>query len=272
MALEGITSGSVLSDTQIALYMLLAGFPPKPRVIAEGIATVHAESGGDPKSKVPGNEHMGLWAESSAFGSEAERLDPYHSTVAARKQWQQSGGSFYDAWGRWEAEQAGTNGATRYKTYLPAANKGIHVIHKAAVADGKKPTSRNVDFGPQDLLPGGLGKSILEEFGIHIPNLGGALPQAEEGILKGKGPSLSNPLQGVEETANAVGDTAQFLGEAAKLLFTPEGWLQIGQVTVGIFLIGWGVHHIITVASGVDPTRAITKTATKAAEVAAVVK
>ena len=115
---------TVLSDSRLAALMVAAGFPRNQRVIAEGIATVHAESGGDPQSKVPGNEHMGLWAESSAFGSEADRLDPLKSTIAARKEWEKDG-SFYPAWGRWEAEQSGRNAALDFRKYLSAAASAL---------------------------------------------------------------------------------------------------------------------------------------------------
>lgn len=132
---------------------------------------------------------------------------------------------------------------------------------------GKAAETKLASFGPQDLLPGGLGLSLLEELGIHIPNPEGPLTEAEKKALEG-----GNPIQGVENAVGSLEGTAQFLNDAAKLLFTPEGWLQIGQVVTGVVLIGWGVHHIIQTASGVNPTRGVTHVAAKAAEVAAVVK
>jgi hypothetical protein len=116
---------TVLSDGQIAWYMLRAGFPADPRVLAEGIGVVRAESSGNPRSEVPGNEHIGMWAESTAFGTRAERLDPLASSKAAYKQWLADGRSFWSAWGRWEAEQAGRDGSTTWRDHLDAAHKTL---------------------------------------------------------------------------------------------------------------------------------------------------
>lgn len=79
-------------------------------------------------------------------------------------------------------------------------------------------------------------------------------------------------LGGVGEALGSISEVGKFLGELSKLIFTPEGWLQIGQVAGGIILIGWGLHHIINVSTGVNVTRTATRTAAKTAEVAAVVK
>jgi hypothetical protein len=115
---------SVVSDAKLAAIMLAAGFPADPKVIAEGLGVIHAESGGDPSSKVPGNEHMGLWAESSAFGTEAQRLNAFQSTVAAFKEWKKDGG-FWQAWGQWETAEAAGSGPSRAPEYMATARKAI---------------------------------------------------------------------------------------------------------------------------------------------------
>ncbi|HET7120308.1 MAG TPA: hypothetical protein VFI17_03530 [Solirubrobacterales bacterium] len=132
---------SVLSDVQIAWYMLRAGFPADPRVLAEGIGVVRAESGGNPKSEVPGNEHIGMWAESSAFGTRGERLDPLAATKAAYKQWLADGKSFWSAWGRWESEQAGRDGATTWHAHLGAARQALAGFGSAPGSGASTPKS-----------------------------------------------------------------------------------------------------------------------------------
>jgi hypothetical protein len=88
-------------------------------------------------------------------------------------------------------------------------------------------------------------------------------------IPGGPGPTLPQILS---SPADTIGDISNFFKLASKLLFTPEGWLQIGEVTGGIILIGWGTHRLINASTGVNPTRTVTHTAAKAAEVAAVIK
>jgi hypothetical protein len=96
-----------------------------------------------------------------------------------------------------------------------------------------------------------------------------------EGILGTGGGAVGEAAGKVGEKAldaTGLGGIAEFTKTLSKFLFTPQGWLQIGQVSGGIILIGWGLHHIIQTASGVNPTHTVTHAATKAAEVAAIVK
>lgn len=69
-----------------------------------------------------------------------------------------------------------------------------------------------------------------------------------------------------------IGEVAKFFTEASKLLFTPEGWLQIGQVSGGVILIGWGLHRLVNVSTGVNVAGQAKHAGLKAAELAAVVK
>lgn len=94
---------------------------------------------------------------------------------------------------------------------------------------------------------------------------GGKSPPEEEAER------LSHPLGTIEKAADSTAAIGEFLSTATKFLFTPEGWLQIGEVVGGIALIAWGVHRLINVSTGVNPTHTVTKTATKAAEVAALI-
>lgn len=174
---------SVLSDLEIVLYEVKAGFPLNPRVLAEGVGIVRAESGGNPKSEVPGNEHIGMWAESSAFGTRAQRLDPMASTVAARKEWEKDGKSFYPAWGRWEAEQSGRDGATTWKEHLAAAKqvlmggpvkgggegRGSAFKAKRSPAEGDSPSGFMVFLISAALILGGValvGLGMMRAVGV----------------------------------------------------------------------------------------------------------
>lgn len=96
----------------------------------------------------------------------------------------------------------------------------------------------------------GLGSGILDLFG-------------------GDGGSLSGKAGNIEDAVVGIG---QFFAIATRLLFTPAGWLQVGQVSGGIVLIGWGLHRLVQASTGVDPTAVARRTATKAAEVATIVK
>jgi hypothetical protein len=267
----------IVSDPQIAAMMLAAGFPPSPQVIAEGIGVVHAESGGNAENGKGGtNEHIGLWSLSAAYGSEKERLDPYRATVLAYSGGKSGGGYKQTKWAAWAPYEGGETegtGPSRAPQYLKTAKSvtGKFNTQKRKEKTSKAGATQNVSWGIQDLLPGGVGLSFLETFGIHIPNPNGALTEIEKGQAEALG-SGSNPLSGITGAIGGVSEAGQFLGLAAKFLFTPEGWLQLGQIVGGVVLIGWGLHHIITVSTGVNPTQTVTKTATKAAEVAAVVK
>lgn len=113
-----------LGPAKWATLMLVAGFPPKSKVIAEGLGILNAESGFNAN---PGGDgaHFGAWQEDASFGSEADRLDPLKSTIAAYKRWKGDGESFYPAWGRWEKEQSGRNGADNWAQYVSIANAAI---------------------------------------------------------------------------------------------------------------------------------------------------
>jgi hypothetical protein len=169
---KGAGKGGKLSPLEWASIMLMVGFPPDPRVIGEGLGTINAESGFNASSKVPGNEHMGAWAESSTFGSEADRLDPVKSTEAAYREWasQQKArkskyGNFYAAWGRWEKEQSGTDGATNWMQYKGVASQAINGINLGQIG-----TKKNFSGVPgleqaEELATGGVeGIESAEQF------------------------------------------------------------------------------------------------------------
>jgi hypothetical protein len=125
----------VLTPEEWGAHMLNAGFPPVPRVIAEGLGTIFYESSFNASSKVSGNEHMGGWAESSAYGSESQRLHASSATLAAYRAWRKEAdsrgtlyGNFNQQWGQWHEKQRpdGKAGEDEWPAYMGAANRAIN--------------------------------------------------------------------------------------------------------------------------------------------------
>lgn len=97
-------------------------------------------------------------------------------------------------------------------------------------------TTRDVGFG----IPGLPGPSLPDE---NIP----------EELLEGKVP---NPLKPFEEGANTVKGAFGLLGKIPAdfdkiyhLLFTPAGWIRIGKVLLGVFLLLSGVMGMANVSA-----------------------
>jgi hypothetical protein len=115
------SSAKKLTPETWAIYMFVAGFP-SVQVVAEGLGIIDNETGGS-FSADPGGDgaHFGGWQEDSSFGSVADRLDPEKATKAAYKRWKEDGESFYPAWGRWEKEQSGQDGAKNWARFKQVA-------------------------------------------------------------------------------------------------------------------------------------------------------
>jgi hypothetical protein len=121
----------VISAESRALHI-----PITAREEAEGIGVVEAESGGDPKSNPAGNEHKGAWAESRAFGTLKQRLDPFASTAAALKQWAADKKSWWQAWGQYETGETEGAGPTRWKQYIGVASAALGAKNTIAIQPG----------------------------------------------------------------------------------------------------------------------------------------
>lgn len=131
-----------------------------PRQVAEGVGVVFAESGGDPSNFGQGaSGHIGAWAEEPSFGTTQQRLDPHASTRAALRDWLSNGKSWWPAWGKWEQEQSGRSGTTRYRDYLPVAEKAL----------GAKATPAESHPG---LPPEEAGESSSGGFGEQLMHIG----------------------------------------------------------------------------------------------------
>lgn len=116
----------VLTPRQLGEYDVRAGFPPNPKVISEAIGYEEAESAGNVLNFGQGPEgHIGAWSESPAFGSVAARLDPLRASIAARKQWEQSG---WEAWAPYEHGETEGTGTERAPKYVTAAEQAIAAV------------------------------------------------------------------------------------------------------------------------------------------------
>jgi len=148
------------------------GYKMTPRQVAEGVGVVFAESSGNASSNPAGNEHIGAWAEEPGMGSEAQRLDAVAATKAALERWKADGESWWPAWGRWEKEQSGTSGTTRYKDYIGVAERalagggtGLHRQREREAGRGQ-PASGS--------LPGGITGDLMHAGLVAMLVLGGA--------------------------------------------------------------------------------------------------
>jgi hypothetical protein len=137
-SIHPVNSAGTSSPAEWAMTMLKAGFPPNIKTLTEGLGIINAESAFNSN---PGGDgaHFGAWQEDSSFGSVAERLNPFKSTVAALKRWRADGG-FFPAWGRWQLEQSGADGS-KNQQFRSDAEAALRAIAGGASAGGasKKP-------------------------------------------------------------------------------------------------------------------------------------
>lgn len=195
-----------------------AGGPKAQAATAAAVAL--AESGGQPGA-YNSSGASGLW---QILGTvvPGDVFDPQVNAQNAVKKYKDAGNSFSP----WVAY---TNGA--YKSFAPGESAGGS--SKFTPAEEKK------------LKEMGLNKQQIKEFGGEIDD---ALKFSPAGI----------PVQqGIEDAIDPMKAIGAFFTDAAKLLFTPEGWLQVGQIGGGVILIGWGLAHLIHAASGAGPAHPV---------------
>lgn len=103
------------------------GMTPTVKLVTEGLGTIDAEGGFDGSLWRNNPDHPGPWALGSSYGSLAERLDPWKSTLLAMED-RKSNGSFYNSWWKFEDEQGeiedGKARAKKYKKIAEAAGAG----------------------------------------------------------------------------------------------------------------------------------------------------
>ena len=116
--------------------------------------------------------------------------------------------------------------------------------------------------------PGGTkGTTALAGFGL--PGLPGPEIPGEsipEELLEGKIPNPAKPLENLFKFPKQILDFFKFGIGLLKFLTSPSGWVRIGKVLLGLFLLLTGVLGMANVNAG----ETVIRTGKKAAEVAAV--
>jgi hypothetical protein len=157
-------------------------------------------------------------------------------------------------WGIWEAFTDGS-----YQKYVGGSGFG----------KGKnRPPSKQ---GAAKLVDLELGPLHINTPGPNINPLAPFDPNKIAGDVTGKAlegvSGLNIPV--LSDLAASLRNIAAFFRGIGELILTPAGWLRIGKLLGGVILLFWGLRIIIREATGTDPVKAATKTATKGAEVAA---
>lgn len=152
-------------------------------------------------------------------------------------------------WGKWEAH---TNG--NYTQYLGGSGLGKRRTSKRKAK--AELASFGGDFleGFQDSMPGPLGPL-------------GDLGSEGLGLLGKAGEAVDIPV--VSDLTQSLARISAFFVGLGELMLTPQGWLRLGKVIGGLFLLLWGLRIIIREATGTDPVGAAKRTATKVGEAAA---
>lgn len=102
------------------------GYKMTPRQVAEGLGVISAESAGDASEEGQGpTGHIGGLAESPAFGTVRQRLNPESAVRAALENWHANNKNWWPAWGDWETGESEGAGPTRWKTYISTAERAL---------------------------------------------------------------------------------------------------------------------------------------------------
>jgi hypothetical protein len=137
----------------IALAAQSVGLTPTVTLISQGLGTIEAEGGFDGSGWQGDGEHIGPWAEESSFGSRADRMDPWKSTVAAMKRYKADGG-FNDGWWKWEGGEVEGTGQQRAHKYKAIAETALINIATAQPSGtpGIVEEAGNAISGAEDFL------------------------------------------------------------------------------------------------------------------------
>jgi Lysozyme like domain len=214
----------------------------KKEKVAEAVATVLCESGGNTKAVSPVGAR-GLWQfMPGTLSSDKCAYDARCSTREAVKL--SNGGEDFSPWdchpdsiGR---SGYGTGDAT-YEKYLGKYRKiDFHL---------------GAPFGPGLDVP------------FPGPDVNPLFPS--EGLFKGGAGDLLK--KGVEGGADLVGlkPIAAFFIGLGELILTPEGWLRLGKMIGGGIMFLWGLRIFIRMSTGNDVVKTGKSAVSKAVEVAA---
>lgn len=229
-----------LTPFEAGIAMLLGGFPPSVRYLSEGLGTIKGENNFTLPNDAQGpGGHIGLWSESPDFGSAAERLNPVTASKLAERQWASDGKSFYPAWGRWQAEQSGHDGAKAFGPEMVATAKKLINVNVAggagaeedvpAVFHGAK--TGTIDFPPIPKTLHGIQKQIN-----HWGN-GGQITLYRHAVKAAKGkPKIQRALEknvtAIETYLGQLRDKRSLLRrEAAKKKAAARLRKKLGKIT-----------------------------------------
>lgn len=184
--IPGSSSSSNLSPKQWAALIAQAaqqvGLTVTPGLVANAMGTIEAEGGFVPGVNWTSNgAHLGPWAESSAFGSVEDRLDPYRSTVAAMKYIASNGGNTASGFGAWwpfeESQGELEGGQKRAAKYVKLAEEVVgkggsewHPFHIPGVPPALDPgTIWEEAEGVTNAVGGAVGSWFGDPTGIADP-------------------------------------------------------------------------------------------------------
>lgn len=226
-----------LTAEEVCAWMILAGFPKKPQVLAEGIATSYEESGGWQTAITSDGIHIGLWQEEPTFGSKSDREDAKASTEAAYKVWKADGESFDDAWGQSD-NYAGKNGAANY---ISIAEQVI----KSGVTGSPKEESSNTTTEAEGEVGGAVNIHAVEAaakaaaFSTYL-EIPGLFDKAESLALKGQRSLMNDTplLPFIEQLTKSSLRRFQSLPNGNFYAFYPD---YFGRLTKSPY---WEIHDI----------------------------
>lgn len=245
----GVKMARVLSQRRWAvLWVAQGGDPSKADLFS---AVIMAESGGDASSVsnpcCKGGAQINLEAHPDV--SLRQALNPAFATRWTIKN--SNNGTNFSIW------EAYTNGS--YRAYLGKSGVG----NGRKLVDLKTPLFDVPLPGPDLDFTNPLGPlSPLDPRDLGLP-----------GELQKGGPDIPMPYGTgtLPELISSVTQIGAFFRGFGELVLTPEGWLRLAKLLGGIFLLIKGLSLIIRESTGVDVAKSAKKTATKAAEAAAVI-
>lgn len=111
---------------------------------------------------------------------------------------------------------------------------------------------------------GGLTEAVATLTGLNPlpigPDIGPDLPGPEDLIPGGGGiPSPGDIIGGVGDIAKVLERVAQFFVGLGELLLTPEGWVRIGKLLLGVIALTAGANKLMQIATGTSAFGALGK-------------
>lgn len=223
-----------LSSAEIAALWLSQGGDPSK--VAEAVAVVKCESGGDPGIRPNSAGARGLWQFiPSTLPSDECAMSAVCSTREAIKL--SKNGKTWAAWDCHPDAVGRTGWSTGHRNYDPEgaareiANAGLDSPRRLARL-AKRADATIINPLLPFLNPSDEKVPLVPDLGDLAEGVGGLIPDA-----------ITNAFE-------AIGRVFVSIGE---LLFTPEGWLRLGKIIGGVILVLWGLNTLIKFTTGSSP-------------------